>query len=112
MAHVAPRYDSSPSNTPDPTAPVIGRPTASLPVSRGRYAHIYEAALAHRGDWLPVSFPTTRAARSFANAAIQMRTAMGQPDAVGPIGLERLDVKVRQQTVYVRVPAQSPVVCQ
>ena len=112
VAHVAPQHDSSPSSTPDPTDPVIGQPIPSLPVSqRGRYSHIYEAALAHRGQWLPVAFDTPARARSFANTAIQMRIAMNKPDAVGPIGLERLDAKVRQQTVYLRVPSHRPVVC-
>jgi hypothetical protein len=103
VANVAPQYDPSPSTTPDPNAPVIGAPVKALP-TRGRYAHIYDEALKHRGDWLPVTFLTPAAARSMANAAIQLRTAMNQPEAVGPIGLERLEVKVRQMTVYLRVP--------
>lgn len=100
MANVARQSDLTASDSPY----VIGSPMEALPASSGRYGDVYRAVLQHRGAWLPVTFRTASAARAFTNAAAQMRAAMNKPDATGPVGLERLEVKMRKLTVYVRVP--------
>lgn len=101
MVNVAHQSDLSAS----PVHPVIGVPTRVIP-RQCRYTPIFDAALDHRGQWLPVTFATPAQVRAFLNAAYQARAADRTAFARGEIGLpglSDLETKQRKLTVYVRV---------
>lgn len=79
----------------------LGTPTTNLPPhsskERGKYAKIYEAIRALRGNnWLPVLFDSDKDAYNFRVAATQHRR-------------EKLEVRLRGSSVYVRIqqPAKN-----